>query len=432
MKVFEKLRYFIKGDAFKSAGIYTFSNFFGKAVGFLLVFIYSNPKYISVDENGLLNLLNSSTLILMPFLSMGIVQSTSVDFFKLNKEDFRDFLTSGFVMPLIVMLLSFAGLYLFKDKLESGYNFPASFVFVIPVITFFSFCNEQFVSLIRNNDEPFTFFKASMLRLFLEIGISITLVVAFAWRWQGRVTGMIAAQFTLAIVAYLYFKKKGYLFGKIKKNYLKAELLYALPMIVMQCSIFCLSSSDKFFLSYFSDNKIVGIYGYACIFAAIVTIGCSALLNYVMPKIYSALSQPVVNYTKVRKYLKFYALVSFSILVIVVAITPVLYKYFINNSYYPGLKYIYIIGMGYFFWGITSFFYSFMLYNKQKAKIVLLSVFSICISFTSNYFFIKNWGLPGAALSVLISYFIVLIVTLLASAKDVKFLYSANKMAVIK
>jgi O-antigen/teichoic acid export membrane protein len=427
MQINKSLARFIKSPALKSAGIYTFSNFFAKATAFLLLFIYSNPKYISVNENGLLNLLSSSVFVLMPFLSLGIVQSSSVDFFKLNKDEFKDFFTTSFVMPVIVMLAGIAGLYIFKTQLKTAYGFPLSFIFIIPVLTFLGFCNEQYVSLIRNNDEPFTYFKASMWRLFIEITISVTLVVGFAWRWEGRVTGIMIANIVLFVMAFFYFTQRGYLFGKVKLFYIKEELKYALPIIIMQCSIFCLSASDKFFLSYFSDNNIVGIYGYACVFAAVVTIACSALISYVMPKIYLCLSEPVIDFNQVRKYFNFYAAGSLAALAGVIAVTPFLYRYFINASYLPGLRYMYLIAIGYFLWSIAYFFYSFMLYNKQKKKILMLSLASIFISLLSNYFFIKYWNAQGAAISVCISYFVVLLITLFASKKNVLFMFGFAK-----
>lgn len=426
MIFFNQFISFIKKPAFKSAVLYTFSNFSVKAISFLLLFVYSNPKYISVEENGLLNLMSSSVLILFPFLSMGIIQSTSVDFFRLKKESFRDFFTTGFIIPVFSMFLGIALLLIFKDDLKEAYQFPVSFVVIIPVLAFLAFCNEQYVSLIRNNDEPVTYFKASMLRLFIEISLSVTLVIGFAWRWQGRVAGILVANIVLLVIAFWYFRKKGYLFGKIRLQILKTELIYAVPIIVMQLSIFCLSSSDKFFLSSFSNNKEVGIYGYACVFAAVVTVACSSLISYVMPKIYSCLSEPVINFKQIRKYFHFYAASCITILVGIVTITPVLYKYFINSSYHPGLKYMYLIAIGYFFWSITNFFYSYMIYHKQKRKIILISLIAIGINLITHYFFIKKWNAQGAAISVSLSYFLVLVTTILFSFKYVSLIFEFN------
>jgi O-antigen/teichoic acid export membrane protein len=411
---------FLRSATLRSAGIYTISSFLAKSVGFFLLFIYSNPTYIGVDENGLLNLLTSSIFIFMPFLSLGIIHSTSVDFFKLNKDEFKDSFTSGLIIPAVAMVFGVLVLFLFRNQLKSAYNFPESFVFIIPFITLLFFFTEQLLSLIRNNDEPIKYFKADFIRLLIEASLSILLVVSFGWRWKGRVAGIVIANVVLCALAFSYFKKKGYLFGKIRKKYLKAELLYGFPIIIMQCSIFCLSSSDKFFLSYFSDNTAVGIYSYACVFAAIITIICSAILNYVTPKIYKCLSEEIVEFKQILKYLVFYAGSGLLALVAILLVTPFLYKYFINARYLPGLDYLYLILSGYFFWNLTKFFYSFLLFKKQKRKILFLSLISIGISLGSNFFFIKGYGIKGAAISVCTSYLIVLIITLIASHKEVR------------
>ncbi|MGN6339539.1 MAG: lipopolysaccharide biosynthesis protein [Ginsengibacter sp.] len=420
MNITQQLNIFIKKPAVKSAGIYTFSNFFSKSVGFFLLFIYSNPRYLNVDENGLLSLLTGAIAIFVPFLSLGIVHSTSVEFFKLKKNEFKDLFTTGFVFPFIALILGMAGLYFFKTDLNNSYQFPASFAFIIPIIAFFTFCNELLVTLIRSNDEPITYLKMSLLRLVIEASLSILLVVNFAMRWQGRVIAMILACTVLFVAAFFYFKEKGYLFGRIKFKYLKDELKYGVPIIIFQGSSFCLFSSDKFFLSYFDGNAHVGIYAYVCTFCAVLSVGCTAVLNYILPKIYEHLSQPKINYGQIRTYFVYYFYFAFSSLLCIIAFTPLLYKYFINEKYYPGLSYLYLVAIGYFFWNINYFFYSFLLYKKNKKKIFLLSLFSIAISIGSNYVFIKNWHSQGAAFSVLISFFLVLLVTLFSNKREAK------------
>ena len=425
--MFQKSISIIKSPASKAAGIYTFSNFFTKGTSFLLLFVYSNPKYLSVHENGLLSLLTSSVFILMPFLSLGIVQSTSVDFFKLKSGDFKDFFTTGFVMPVFIMFFAFGVLLFFSKDLKTTYDFPFSFVLIIPFLTFLNFCNEQFLTIVRNNDEPVTFLKAALLRLGIELSISLTLVVGFLSGWQGRVTGIIIANTVLLFVGFFYLKKKNYLFGKIKKIYIKQEIFYSFPIIILQCSTFCLFYSDKFFLSFFSDNTEVGVYSYACVFAAVVTLGGSALLYYVMPKIYSLLSEPNINYKQIRKHFLFYVISCFILLLCVITLTPVLYKYFISNNYHPGLKYFYLVASGYFFWAVTYFLYSFLFYKKDKKRILILSFFAISISLISNYFFIKKGHAYGAALSVFISYFLVLIITVFANLKNIEIMFFEKK-----
>src|SRR5664279_3347597 len=90
----------------RSIGIYTFTNFFTKGISFLLVPLFTNPAYLTAGDNGFLSLFNSSINFLIPFISMGLVQSASTDYFKLNTSAFRDFFTTSFILPVLVTALS--------------------------------------------------------------------------------------------------------------------------------------------------------------------------------------------------------------------------------------------------------------------------------------------------------------------------------------
>ena len=418
-----------KNPVVRSIGIYTFTNFFAKGASFLLLFIFTNPLYILPSENGLLSLFSNSMLFLMPFVSLGIIHSTSTDFFKLGKKEFSSFFTTGFIMPITVTLFSVIVLFLFRNQLQNAYGFPYMFTWLIPLITFFTFCNEQLLSLIRNNNEPMVYFKANVLKTVLELGISFLLVVFFAWRWQGRISGIFISYLLMALFAFYYFYKRGYLFGRIKKEYIINELIYAVPIFAMQASIFSMSASDRFFLSNFThdNNETVGIYSIACVFASVIIVLCTALLQYFFPKIYTMLAAPDVDYRSIRKHFWSYVTAMAAGTILVIVLMPLFY-HFINEKYHPALRYTYIICTGCFLWAVSYFFYSFLLYHKRKKKILGLSVCCIVISLGLNYFLVKNWRDDGAAFSGLICYFIVLILTLIFTKEYwIKFLFYPRK-----
>jgi O-antigen/teichoic acid export membrane protein len=403
-----------KNPTVRSIGIYTFTNFFAKGASFLLLFIFTNPVYILPSENGLLSLLSNSMIFLMPFLSMGIMHSTSTDFFKLDKQEFRSFFTTGLIMPFFVAVLSGILLYIFRDYLQRKFGFPYLFIWVIPTVTFLTFCYEQLLSLVRNNNEPFTYLKVNVSKTILELGISVILVVFFAWRWKGRIAGIVISYIIIGIYAFVYFIRKEYIFGSIRKKVILGNLVYAIPIFLLQLSIFSMNSLDKFLLSNFTNdnNESVGIYSIACIISAVILLFCTALLQYLFPKIYRILSSDKVDYVSIRKHFYYYVYATLSCTVVVIVLTPLIYKYFINMKYHSSLKYSYIICMGYFFWTITYFFYSFLLYDKRKKKIAILSLCCMATSVCFQYFFIRQWQAMGAAFAVFTSYFVVLMITL--------------------
>lgn len=399
-----------KNPVVKSIGIYTFTNFFTKSISFLLIPLFTNPVYLSAADNGFLSLFNSSIVFLVPFISMGLVQSTSTDFFKLDKNAFRNFFTTSLVLPVALTLISTGVLLFYREMLFQKFGFPYSFTWLIPLLTLLTYFNEQLLGLIRNNSEPYYFLGVGVSKSVIELGLAVVLIVFFQYHWLGRVIGISVSYLLITVTAFIYFYKRGYLGGKISKAYLKSELVYALPIIVLQLSIFVMSSSDKFFLA--GDRAVVGIYGVACTFSSIILILSSGLLQYIFPKIFSMLSEPVVQYATIRRHFYFYVLIMMAGTISVLLITPLFYKLFINVKYHHALQYIYLIVLGYFAWTITYFFYSFLLYNKQKQQILLLSLGSILVSLGCNYFFISRFGDTGAAIAVCSCYFLMMFITI--------------------
>jgi len=409
-----KIKSLYSNRSLRSMAIYTFTNFFGKAASFLLLFVFTNPLYITPSENGLLSLISNGVLFLIPFLSMGIIHSTSADYFKLTKAEFRNEFTSGFVLPFIVMILSMGLIYIFRAELHSTYGLPAMVAWLIPLICFLTFCNEQLLNIARNIDEPMVYLRANVSRIILELGLSFALVVFFAWRWEGRITGIFVAYIAIAFYGFYYFTRKNFLFGRVKPIYLKNQLIYAVPVILMQLSIFFMSSSDRFFLSKFKDdnNETVGIYSIAATFASILMVLSTALLQYFYPRIYSKLSGERVDYNDIRKTFFYYLAAMFTGMLLIMLLTPAAYYIFINEKYHAALNYVYLLFIGTFLWAITYFFYAFLLYNKEKKKLIIISVFSISCSILMNYWLVSTSGSFGAALANALTYFLVLLMTL--------------------
>lgn len=429
MAILSHLKTLYNNPSVRSLGIYTFTNFFSKSVSFLLLFVFTNPAYISPAENGLLSLFSTSILFLMPFLSIGIIHSVSADFYKMEKEAFRNYFTTSFIIPVIIMILSAVVLLLFRDKLQEQYGFPAMFGWLIPLVTFLIFCNEQLLNLARNNNEPVIYLRANISKTLLEFGISFILVVFLAYRWQGRIAGILAAYSILGVYAFTYFSRKGYLFGGIKKKYIYSELWYAVPIIALQASTFSMNASDKFFLSHFTSdqNETVGIYSIACVFASVINILSMALLQYYFPKIFSILAKEKIDYQKIKKNFLYYFFIMVAGLVLSLLLTPFLYTFFIHEKYHGALSYINLLFIGNFLWSISYFFYSFLLYHKAKGKILLLSLSCILVSLVSNYYFIKNGDAHGAATAVCVTYSIVTVFSLFFSWSYWKYFFIRSR-----
>lgn len=187
---------------------------------------------------------------------------------------------------------------------------------------------------------------------------------------------------------------------------------------MMQLSMFCLFSSDSFFLAGITkNNSEVGIYGMACVFGSILITFSSALIQYMIPKLNEILSQKIIDYARIKKQFLVYTGLMFFAFASLLLSVPLIYHFFINNNYWPGIRYFYFLSSGYFFWAITTFLYTFLLYFKHKKILLILACLSLVISLFSNYFLIQFFGSRGACVSVCCTYFIVMLFTIISTKK---------------
>jgi len=411
MSIQSTFRQYSNNPQLKAVGMYTFANFFNKGVSFLLLFYFT--KVLTESDFGMLSLFNTSILFVMPFISLGILQSVNTDFFKLDKVEFKNFFSTSLIMSVCVAIITVGVLVLFKTTLQQKFHFPVSFITLIPLIALLSFINEQLVILLRNNHQPQQYFLVNVCRLIAEITIAVFLISALHYGWLGRVAGVIISYFLLTTYSFYYFKNKGYIFGKIKLQYVKNELLYSVPIVTMQLGIFCLSSSAVYFINYFSNNlQMVGSFSVAATFASIVNVFCIALLQYVQPKLYFIFSQKILDTAAIKKLFVFYtaAMILFTILVII--ILPFVYHFLLKQTYLPGLQYCYLLCIGQLFWAVAWFFFSWILYHKEKRKILILSLSAVAISVVFNWILTGLYAATGAAIATIVSYAVILLMVI--------------------
>jgi O-antigen/teichoic acid export membrane protein len=427
MAFYHSLKNQYKSPALKSMGIYTITNFFGKGLSFLLLPLFTNPKYLSPADNGLLSLFSQAIIFILPLINLGILQSASADYFKLDKNKFKDFCTTGFTMSVSMAALAFLVFFFARHFLYKEFSFPPIFIWAIPLVAFFNFCYELVILLIRNRDEASKYMKVNMARIITELGLAVILIVVFSWGWMGRVSSILIAAGVVALYAIYFLIRHGFLSGTIKKEIIYGELKYSVPIIMMQLGMFSLFSSDTFMLAGITKNtSVVGIYGMACVFGSILITLSSALIQYMVPKINTALSKKVIDYSEIKKHSMVYAGVMVVSFLMLLAGVPLIYHFFINDKYWGGIRYFCFLSTGYFFWTITIFLYTFLLFFKQKKLLLMLACSALIISLSGNYLFIKNLGSYGAAISVCCSYFLVMLLAFVATKKYWKAMLYSN------
>ncbi len=416
-----KYQKYINLHGFKSIGLYVFTNFFSKGLSVLLIPFFTDPKYLSTADNGILSLFSSNILILTPLITLGMIQTTSTYFYKKSKSEFANSFTTSFIIALFFTIVSVIVLYLSKHYIQSKFDFPTQFIFLIPFLVFLTFSSEQVFTVMRNRNEVKQYTILGISKSIVEYGVSVILIVVLFQGWLGRIWGITISLLLINIFAVYYFYKNDYLHFKFNKQIIWEEIKFGAPVLVYQLSIFLAGSSNKLILAAYNvDKGELGIYSIACVLGSMIGVIAQSVMLYIQPKLFKSISSGQATLQSVKH--DFFSLVkiltAFSL--VCVAVVLFAYAFVINKVYSKGITYFFIVAIGSYIWNLNNYIFLFLLYHRQKRKILYISLLSIVFSLSINIYLVKKFLILGDAFASLIGTVIFVVLTFLFSYKLIK------------
>jgi O-antigen/teichoic acid export membrane protein len=386
----------------KTLTIYGFTVLFNAVISFGTFSLLTH--YLNEVDYGIINLYNALAVSLTPFIASGVPFVLNVDFFKLNRQEFRSQFTNALVVP-VANCFFFTLLFLaFHNQLQKivGVNFL--FTMLLPFTCFTVVLNEIFQNLFRNKRMHFLFSGYSVIKNISEAALTILFVVFLSYKWEGRMAGsFIAALASVLFLIFILYKWRLFT-GRFDSKMIYAIILTGLPFIPERLAIFVLGYSDRFFINHYRGTAEVGYYGAGAQIALIVTLAIITLNTTFYPSLFSELSVKEINYKKLRKILLVFIGLSAVVTGFVVLATPLLFKYFIGAAFQPGRKYAIYLTVALFFWALYNVFIVFLLNLKKNNLIMGISIFGVSISLLANFFNVKYFGSIGATYTSLIVY----------------------------
>lgn len=422
MSIASQVREGLKNPAFKSVGIYIFTNFFSKGVSFILIPIFTNPRFLTPTDNGLLSLFNSNMVLLAPFVSLGMIQSSAADFYKKSESDFATSFTSNFIISFIMASIAALLLFIFRDMLQQKFHVPASFAFILPGLAFLIFSGEQLFALIRNRNEVTRFAVMGISKSIIEYAVSVVLIVFFFSGWLGRIWGIAISLIAMNVFAIGYYIKNKYISFHFNKTQLLDELKFGVPIFAFQLCVFMLGTSNKLFLAIFykGDLSQLGIYSIACVLGTMIGVVSQSILLYAQPHLYKSISKGEATIQTAKKQFFRYFLMLTGLSAVCILVVLFAYYFLIDKVYLPGIRYFFLVALASYIWGLNYFLFLFLLYHKQKRKILTVTLISLACSITVNTIMVKNFLILGDALASLINTVIFSLLIIIFAKKIIK------------
>lgn len=230
------------------------------------------------------------------------------------------------------------------------------------------------------------------------------------------------------VLVYLICDNKKRIQFKINKNIFAKLFKYGFGLIFGDISYILLAMIDRFFLKSYKNLSDVGIYSLGYKFGGLIQIFfIYAFLEVFNP--FKFKNYTTKNFEKdINKFYFYYHLLGIGFIMIISLNIKFILYLFTTEDFLSSYIIVPLIAYSYLLYGQSNF-YKTALQLKNKTNIDSLVIFCGCmINIILNFLLIKSLGMIGAALSTIISYFIMNIIYYKISNFYLKIVYEKKQI----
>lgn len=398
----------------------TLVNYIGIAIGFLTTF-FVMTAYLTQEEIGLTRVMIDAAILFSSFAQLG-TSSSIIRFFPFFKDDqnkHHGFFFWTLVVPLVGFLVFMVVVKCLQGVIIQTFSknselFVNYFKFVFPLSLFM-----LYQSVFEANAN--VLMRIVVPKFVREVGVRMGLLVAYLlygyWHiinLDGLIVSICIIYFLAVVIDFLYLLSLGKIsfkpdFSVFTKPLLKDILFYTLFLLLNAITVSVMPLLNTFFLSAGMGLSFTGIYAIANYIATVVEIPNRSLNAIVQPEISESIKNNDMNHTEfLCKSVSLHLMLSSALIFLFIWINiDVLFLILPNGAdYEAGKEVVLLLGLTKVM-GSTLFVSSSALnYSKYYYWTLIFTVLLTVLAVGLNVLLIPRYGMDGAALSQLISFFI--------------------------
>lgn len=409
-----------------------------KSIGFLLLPVYTN--YFTPSDWGVFNIVWSLWIFLSVIYSLGFENSFMKYFIeeKDAKKKSEIYSTVLFTLLISSALFSFI-IFNLSGVISSLLQFDdsAKGVFLIKVLSVLLFADTLYrfpLLLLRAELNTKVYTYLTLVTLVINLGLNLFLIVAQKYGIEAIFYSYIISVVVTTIIC-LYVTSP-YITSKISIREVKRQLRFGLKFILIGLFILVIDISDRFFLKYYFNESVVGIYSANYRLGTVMSLIIAAY-KFSWTPYFMNLSENPDNkkiISKIFTYFFFTGLflfLFFSFFIAPVVKINISGYYILNEAYWGGLQIIPLVLLSYFFSGLHSNLTVAPFFSDKTSVLLQISIAGLIVNFILNLWLIPIYQMTGAALSTLVTYFLMFILLYFKSQQLFRIDFELKKIAII-
>ncbi|MGR5474800.1 lipopolysaccharide biosynthesis protein [Vibrio astriarenae] len=384
----------------KKAIYYLASDVFNKAIPFLLLPYIINS--VSQDEYGLYALGVLFLQFSMAFCNSGISAKIIIDI--TTEGDWKSTIRSSYLLMIANVIILLAAIFVLNFLFWSDVNLGTLIVIVV---------NGALQSILIVNSSYYqanqSVIKYAILQIIHTLGFSIALVYSVeCFTISGFWNVLLIFNMVYFCFQLLISHRIGAFSHKIKMLKHVENFKFAIFQLPHVMSNWVRLGYDRFILASGFSAAVVGGYSAVLQIAMILSVVLLAFNKFWTPYFFR-------NHIKINESKKYIFLISMAMLMIsslVCAGGYMIAIYSFPYSYREYLVFLPVVCLGFYFQGLYFLFVNYIHLYKKSEYISLCSIVSIAVYIIITPLMMKKYGIMGLSISLMISWLLLLVITI--------------------
>lgn len=396
----------------RSTTIYTSANLLNMGIPFLMLPVLT--RYLSPYDYGLVATFQAMRTICMIAVRMGTGDAISRAYYDRDKRgfDFHKYIFNAVLVIAGVFLLLFIILSLTSGVIEAKLIFPATWVLFVPILALTDAITSIPLKLWVFKEMPIQYSMFQVSKAFLDISLSLFLVIRTGLLWKGRILGIGIVEIFAMIISLFYLVRNRFLVYSIDYSYIKKILRYGVPVFIHSLSFWVIGSMDRFFINNMVGISTTGVYSVSYTIAGIIGLLAGSFSMAWTPIFYEKLKASETDSKKrIVRFTYIYFICMLLLAATLTALAPYLLNIVVGKAFYGAERYIIWIAFGAAFQGMYMMVCGYVFYSKKTYMMARITSTVAVINVVLTYSLIKINGGIGAAQATFLSYLLSFLLT---------------------
>lgn len=408
----------------KNTGIIAIGRISTRFISFFLLPLYTSV--LSTSEYGIVDFFNTIVRLLLPVVTLMVGQGAFRYLVESKDEKEKTNIVSSATL-LIMMLLTISGV-LFYGVTIVWNNEYEKYLFWVLVSAAIS---DFLLQLARGFRKLSLYAVGGVVSSIIQISLNVVFLTVLKMGPIGMFLATIIGNFSCFLV--LSIKLQVYKYIKLScwnKYTLKDMLRYSVPLIPNQLSIWLLNSSDRFIVNLFLTASANGILAVSHKFPEVLStfFNIFQISWHEMGTVHY--NDPDRDQYYTETFHQVFRVLS-SLCILLIAFLPLVFEWMIDVEYRDAYYTIPIYVFATMFNMMVGFLGAIYVAIKKTSEIAKTTIFVGIINVVLHILLIEFIGLYAAAISTLVSYFVVMVYRIIDTRKYISIRYDKKVIGFI-